>query len=450
LIDSKIPVDFRYEKPINVKIELFKARRNDYNVTNSKLRVAMKITPQIDRCRSCESPNLEVAWELENSPYGDLYRRTAKEALEVSFETLTLGFCAACKMLQLLEITDIPSTYDDYLYRSSVTNALSSYYVQTAGRLISEYGLSRGDLIVDIGSNDGTFLSGFLKNEFKVLGIEPTRENANTAELRGIYTLNEYFEAQTVDRILREAGLPKLISINYTLANIPNLLAFLNNIVGLMGEKTILSIITGYHPDQYAVNMFEYINHDHLTYLTVESVGNVCKNLNLKIIDLNRSEHKGGSIQFIISKENSDLQVQSSVGQLLQREIWLNTNTAQFTKNLELQTKDVNIRLNRMLKSLKGSTIYGVGASISTTYLCNQFGLSDKLEKLFDDDVNKIGRFAPGSGKSVQALTSIPKEDDSVALILAWQHSEKLIQRLREVGYPGRILTPLPIPKLSS
>ncbi len=408
----------------------------------------MKLTPQIDSCRSCQNPNLEVVWELENSPYGDLYRSTAKEALEVGFETLTLGFCTACKMLQLLEITDLLSTYDDYLYRSSVTNALSSYYIQTAERLISDYGLSRGDLIVDIGSNDGTFLSGFLNNELNVLGIEPTRENANTAKLRGIHTLNEYFEAQTVDRILREAGSPKLISINYTLANIPNLLTFLSNIVRLMDENTILSVITGYHPDQYAVNMFEYINHDHLTYLTVESLGNLSKILNLKIIDLNRSEHKGGSIQFIIAKENSDFKVQSSVSQLLQREIWLNTNTVQFTKDLELRIRDVNERLSEKLKSLQSTDVYGIGASISTTYLCNQFGLSDKVEKLFDDDENKIGRFAPGSGIPVQALTSIPMKVDSVALILAWQHSERLIQRLHEVGYPGRILTPLPNPKL--
>jgi hypothetical protein len=408
----------------------------------------VKLTPQIDSCRSCQNPNLEVVWELENSPYGDLYRSTAKEALEVGFETLTLGFCTACKMLQLLEITDLLSTYDDYLYRSSVTNALSSYYIQTAERLISDYGLSRGDLIVDIGSNDGTFLSGFLNNELNVLGIEPTRENANTAKLRGIHTLNEYFEAQTVDRILREAGSPKLISINYTLANIPNLLTFLSNIVRLMDENTILSVITGYHPDQYAVNMFEYINHDHLTYLTVESLGNLSKILNLKIIDLNRSEHKGGSIQFIIAKENSDFKVQSSVSQLLQREIWLNTNTVQFTKDLELRIRDVNERLSEKLKSLQSTDVYGIGASISTTYLCNQFGLSDKVEKLFDDDENKIGRFAPGSGIPVQALTSIPMKVDSVALILAWQHSERLIQRLHEVGYPGRILTPLPNPKL--
>ena len=103
-----------------------------------------------------------------------------------------------------------------------------------------------------------------------------------------------------------------------------------------------------------------------------------------------------------------------------------------------------------MLNSINYNNIYGIGASISVTYLCNQFSLNDRIVKLFDDDTNKIGRFAPGSGKQVEPLIDIPRSKDSIALILAWQHSEKLIQRLHDVGYLGRILTPLPLPKILS
>jgi hypothetical protein len=408
----------------------------------------MKLTPQINNCRSCESLNLEPVWKLSNSPYGDFYKNTKDEALKVKSETLSLGFCNDCRMLQLLEVTDLTSTYGDYLYRSSITNALSSYYAQVVTRLISEYSLEPKGLIVDIGSNDGTFLSSFLSRGFKVLGIEPTRENAKTSELNGIYTINEYFEEHTKNRILEEFGYPSLISINYTLANIPNLLTFLVNVERLMDRNTVLSVITGYHPDQYTLNMFEYINHDHLTYLTVESFGNVCKVLNLKIIDVNRSEHKGGSLQFIISKDTANFEIQSSVGQLLQREIWLGANSTQFTKNLKLKVDEVGVDVIKMLNSVNCNKIYGIGASISTTYLCNQFNLNNRIEKLFDDDTNKIGRFAPGSGIEVKALMDIPNMEDSTALILAWQHSEKLIKRLQNTDYPGRIITPLPFPKL--
>ena len=350
--------------------------------------------------------------------------------------------------IQLLEITDTYSTYDNYLYRSSVTHALNSYYQQVVNRLVSDYEIKVDGLIIDIGSNDGTFLTHFYNKGYQVIGIEPTLKNANDAELKGITTLNEYFEADTVNKILGQFGRPKLISINYTLANIPNLFSFMTNIKSLMDDNTILSVITGYHPDQYVVNMFEYINHDHLTYLTVESFGNLCGVLGLKIIDLSKSEHKGGSIQFVVSKNNSAFEIQSSVRQLLQREAWIDANTKIFTKRLKLEIDMIGVRLNHMLETMKNKSLYGIGASISTTYLCNQFGLNDRLTKLFDDDKNKIGLFAPGTSRCVESLSNIPTTADSVAIILAWQHSEKLIQRLNELKYLGQIVLPLPNPRL--
>lgn len=401
---------------------------------------------KITLCRACRGANLENAWELANSPYGDLFKDDLNQALQVKVETLTLGFCVDCKMLQLLEVTDINVMYDEYLYRSSTTNALNSYYQQTANRLISEYNLIPGSTIIDIGSNDGTFLINFHKKGFRVIGVEPTRINAEAAELNGIYTINRYFDGETTELILGSGQRPSLIAINYALANIPELHSFIGNVEKLMDEDTILSIITGYHPDQYTVNMFEYINHDHLTYLTVQSMANLCGALDLKIIDVTRSEHKGGSIQFLISKKTSQFETQSSVDQLLQREIWLNCNTTHFTKELASRVNERSVEVNKILASLQYSNVYGIGASISTTYLCNQFQLNDVIEKLFDDDTNKIGRFAPTTGIPVDSLSKIPSDTDSMVIVLAWQHSEKLLIRLREVGYPGKVLIPLPAP----
>lgn len=414
----------------------------------SELNLLVINTRRINTCRACNGLKLEIVWQLADSPYGDLYKKTYDEAININFESLTLALCQDCKMLQLLEVIDINLTYDKYLYRSSITNNLSSYYSQVAHRLISDYYNYPKGLVLDIGSNDGTFLSNFLNTGFSVLGIEPTKNNANIAESIGVPTINSYFNESTASYILEKFGHPNLISINYTLANIDNLLIFMKNVKSLMDENTILSIITGYHPDQYAINMFEYINHDHLTYLTVESFGNLCKSINLKIIDVSKSEHKGGSIQFVVSKEQASFQVQGSVKQILQREIWLDANCEQFTKNLASQIQVTKIMLNTLMVEEGITEFYGIGASISSTYLCNQFELNNKIIELFDDDVNKIGRFSPGYGIHVQALSGISKLKSKPALLLAWQHSEKLISRLSEVGFRGSLITPLPFPKL--
>ena len=90
----------------------------------------------------------------------------------------------------------------------------------------------------------------------------------------------------------------------------------------------------------------------------------------------------------------------------------------------------------------------GIGASISTTYFCNQFSISEKLFALFDDDVNKIGRFSPGAGLEVFPLSALPSGGKYLTIVLAWQHTDKLLSRLKEINFTGRVLVPLPSPKL--
>ena len=185
-------------------------------------------------CRMCRFKDFELLWDLKNATYGDLFVNNFEEALKVKFHPFILVRCNNCKLLQLRDLTDISEQYDEYLYSSKTTNALSDYYALTTTRLMNEYKISSGSLILDIGSNDGSFLLEFKNLGMRVVGIEPAKPASILADSCGIETLNEYFAADTVTKILSNYGLPKLISINYTLANIPNLIDFFNNLVPLM------------------------------------------------------------------------------------------------------------------------------------------------------------------------------------------------------------------------
>ena len=385
---------------------------------------------------------------MSASPYGDLFKISQTEAKNLNYQDLALAICDQCALLQLTENPDVATIYGDYLYRTTITNLLSSYYSQVANRLILEYELKTGSTIIDIGSNDGTFLINFKQKRFNVIGIEPTKNSAETAEKKGILTFNGYFDESAYDFIIDKIEYPSLISINYTLANITDIHSVFELITKLMNEHTVLSIITGYHPDQFAVNMFEYINHDHLYYFTITSLSNLCNIFGLKILDVTRVEHKGGSIQIIIAKNYSDWKVQSSVSQLIQREKWLNCNENDFINQLVSRIDVVSNSVRSILNNFNNKRIYGVGASISTTHLCNQLQLSNLVKYIYDDDLNKIGKYSPGSGIEVKALSDLPTNDDSLLIIFAWQHSDKLLSRLKEIGFSGQVLLPLPSPKL--
>lgn len=401
-------------------------------------------------CRSCKSNSLSLVWELAPSPYGDQFKNSQLEALALEKSSLTLMFCDNCKLLQISEIPNFTEIYSNYLYRTTVTNALDSYYHQLSSRLIFEYKLGAKSTVVDIGSNDGTFLNFFKNQGIETLGIEPTITSANQAISKGIRTFNGFLNLKACEFIKDNSQTIDLISINYTLANIDDLKSVFELLVNLMSDKTVLSIVTGYHPDQFLINMFEYINHDHLTYFTVKTLQRICSSFGLKIIDVSRIEHKGGSINVIISKNSASWLAQSSVGQLIQREEWLNCNDKSFASNLKVNIGQVSSEISKFINTGKFKKIYGIGASISTTHLINQFNLAKSLTSIFDDDPNKHYKFAPGTGLKVVPLSELPNAPEDAVVILAWQHTNKIFERLKELNYSGKIMIPLPSPKITS
>jgi SAM-dependent methyltransferase len=398
-------------------------------------------------CRMCSFKDFELLWDLKNATYGDLFKTNFEEALKVTFHSFILVRCSNCKLLQLRDSTDITGQYDEYLYSSKTTNALGDYYALTTSRIVNEYEISPGSFVLDIGSNDGSFLLEFKSLGMRVLGVEPAKPASILADGRGIETLNEYFADDTVAKILSNYGSPKLISINYTLANIPNLVEFFNNLVSLMNDETVLSIITGYHIDQFSINMFDYIGHDHLTYITLNDLDFISKEFNLKLLDVNRSEHKGGSIHVSLALNSSKLKSRSSIKQLIQREIWERSKENQGILDLKYRIDNIAKETNKIVETFLGSPIYGIGASISTSYLLNYFELDKYIKELYDDDSNKIGKFSPGIGKHVSSINDLPNHSDSLAIILAWQHTNRILERLKQVGFTGKIFAPLPFPR---
>ena len=395
----------------------------------------------------CNCTDFELLWDLKNATYGDLFKDNFEEALKVTFHPFVLIRCNNCKLLQLRDLTDISGQYDEYLYSSKTTNALVDYYALTATRLMSEYEIRPGSLILDIGSNDGSFLLEFKDKGMRVLGIEPAKPASILADSFSINTLNEYFTKDTVKKITSTYGTPKLISINYTLANIPNLIDFFDNLVLLMNNETVISIITGYHIDQFAINMFDYIGHDHLTYLTLNDLEFISKKFSLKLLDVSRSEHKGGSIHVTLSLKLSNLESRSSVKQLIQREVWEKSKENIGILDLKHRVDTISEETKKIIKMFHGLPVYGIGASISTSYLLNYFELNEYITELYDDDSNKIGKFSPGVGKKVSSINDLPNNSECLAIILAWQHTNKILDRLKQVGFTGRIFAPLPFPR---
>jgi hypothetical protein len=395
------------------------------------------------KCRICQEPEINRIWEMPTCVYGDLFTPDKNEALRLEKKDLCLSICSSCGLLQLDEETDLKVQYDNYLYKTKITFGLAEFYEVLAEKLsIEVHGQRRKAL--DIGSNDGSFLRSLKDKKFSVLGVEPAESPAKIANESGILTIRKYFDSEMAVELLRDFGKFELVTMNYALANVPKIAEIFQGVKTILAEGGIFSVVTGYHVDQFAVNMFDYVGHDHLTYLTIRDLKFIGKIYGLDIFKVERVEHKGGSIVVYFCNSTNERQISNSVHQLLQREEWQQINSTEFILNLRSRVDEQRDSLLEYLQMNKIEKVLGIGASISTTYLANYFGITGLIANLFDDDETKWNLYAPGSGVKVLPINIISQLENTTAVLLAWQHTNRILKRLKENRFQGTLLIPLP------
>jgi len=165
----------------------------------------------LENCQICNSKKLNLILDLGHQPLCDSL--LTKEMLDDSEKTypLRMFWCEECSLVQLDYCVDGNEVYHpDYPYRTGITKELVEYLGTMSDSLILKYNLTQNDLVIDLGSNDGTLLSGFKKNGIRVIGVEPTNI-AKIAENNGIETIQEFFTTDVAKKIKNNSGSASLI-----------------------------------------------------------------------------------------------------------------------------------------------------------------------------------------------------------------------------------------------
>ncbi len=395
-------------------------------------------------CPICSSDSWEIVLPLAPTPLGDRLSKTRERACALPKYALDLALCKQCGHAFLPLVVSPEESYNDYFFETSDSPGLSDSMKRLAEQLWQEVTKSEPRYVLDIGSNDGTWLRHFKNFGAKVLGIEPSPRHASVASESGIETINDYFSKSSAMKIAEKHGAPSLITANFVTANVPDLDDFFQAIANLSDNETNVAILTGYHPDQFRVNMFDFIYHEHVSYFTCQDFINLGEKYGLVLIDAQRIGLKGGSLRAIFRKETAHGSINGEVGRLVQFENWLNVRSAYWFSDVHQQIKQAQQQTHNLLDQVGATRIVGYGVSHSVTTLIYQFGLDDRIEVLTDDNSRRQNKFAPGSGLSVISPQKIIDDSFDTVIIMAWQHDALIIKRLKEIGFSGSIIQPLP------
>ena len=373
-----------------------------------------------------------------------------KETAKIESYPLELLFCNSCKLGQISCIVDREILFPkSYPYTSSTTKILRENFLELSHELKKFYNLKKNDLMIDIGSNDGNLLSNF-QSQCKVLGVTP-EDIGKVAIKRGIPTIIDYFDKETVKKINYKYGKAKVITATNVFAHIDQLNNLMSNIKNALTKDGIF--ISESHYFIKILNSLQYdtVYHEHMRYYSLTTLNKLFKSKGLRIFHAKEIDTHGGSIRVYVSRSKK-FPISKNVNKILSREKKeLNMRKLEIFKNKIINTKveNLNILLN-IIK--KGKTILAVGAPTRGSTLVSYFGIDEKIIKavLEIKGSQKIGHYMPGTKIPIVEESEIRKYNPDYLYLLSWHIKDSLIKIFKKNGYKGKFIVPLPKPKIIS
>ena len=409
----------------------------------------------LKECRLCESKNLFKFLDLGSQPPSDQFKEKAELNKSTIYYPLQVFSCNSCGFKQLNYVVDPKILYQqNYPYESSLTNEVKKHFSEFALSTIQEYKLKKNDLVVDIGSNTGVLLSAFKKNKLKIMGIDPASNMCKIAIKRGIPTINNFFNKDSVHKIITKYGKAKVITGTNVFAHVNDLRLFVKNIKNLMHNKKGIFVIEVPH-FLHMIKYLEYdtVYHEHLSYISVIPLVSFLKKFNLEIVDIQQRNIHGGSIRIFISGIGN-YNIKKSVTKICKMENRAKLNSKKVLINFQKKVIQNRIQLTALLTKLKkmGKKIIVLSAPAKGMTLLNYCKIdNDFVDYATEKSSLKQNLYTPGGNIPVYSDVKILKSKPDYALLLAWNFSKEIINNnIQYLKRGGKFIIPIPNVKIIS
>ena len=149
-----------------------------------------------------------------------------------AYQLVHFGFS---NKISLFQLNDHPSPKkmfgNKYPFYTGSSNFMKTHFKEYASWLKKNY-LKSNSKMIEIGSNDGTFLSNFKNTNLEYLGFEPSKSVALVAKKNNIKTINDFFNTNSITDLNKFKKNTDVICASNVICHIPNLknLIYLRNI----------------------------------------------------------------------------------------------------------------------------------------------------------------------------------------------------------------------------
>jgi hypothetical protein len=386
-------------------------------------------------CRSCRSFVEVVVADLGFMPPANAYI-TKENYLKPEIQyPLVVKWCSKCFLVQTEDFTKREDLFtDDYSYFSSYSQSWLQHSSDFALKMIKELDLDQESFVVEIASNDGYMLTNFLNAAIPCLGVEPTKSTAEVARLKGINTIDKFFSRALATELISEYPKADLVISNNVLAHVPDIMDFISGYRELLAANGVATF-EFQHLLRLMQNLqFDTLYHEHFSYLSLLSLERMFNDSGLRIFHVEELSTHGGSLRVFVCLKESTFERQSSVNRVLSEEIEFGLHTEECYQ--EFYGKCTSIKMNTMARLIgywnQNKRIVAYGAAAKGNTFMNFCGIkNDLILAVGDSNVNKQGKFMPGSRIPIIDSQGLVDLHPDVVLVLPWNLSLEIAKFIK-------------------
>ncbi len=403
-----------------------------------------------ETCRVCGSKRLVPILSLGEQFVTNFVEESEKDSLKGPLELVLCEAKNGCGLLQLKHTLDHDVLYKKYWYRSGISatmvKALTDI-VSSAEKLVQ---LSHGDIVVDIGSNDGTLLRQFKTLGLTTVGFEPS--NLWELGVEGASKIiNDYFNYKAFKREFRgkKAKLITTIAMFYDLED-PN--TFVEDVKKCLHKDGLWIIQMNYLGLMLENNTFDNISHEHLEYYALMSLENLLNRHGMEPFDVELNYVNGGSFRIYVRHKGGKIVGLPGAEKRLRKirhyerkkEFDKKKAYDEFAKGIEKIKRDLMGFLRNEVK--KGKRIFIYGASTRGLVVLQYFGIDRKLiEAAVDKNPDKWGKHMVGTGIPIMSIAQYRKEKPDYLFVLPYHFIEEIKDQERDfLKNGGKMIVAIP------
>ncbi len=334
--------------------------------------------------------------------------------------------------LSLFQLNDHPKPEkmfnENYPFFTGSSEYMKDHFKKYAD-FVKKY-IKTNSKIIEIGSNDGTFLKNFDNQSSQIIGFEPSKNVADVSKKNGIPTLNCFFNKENVKNLKDYLGKTDLVCASNVICHIPDL----NNLIESV-DLLLSSNGTFIFEEPYLGSMFKKVSYDqiydeHIYMFSVSSISKIFQKFNFKLVEAIPQNTHGGSMRYIIKRNNNE--TIQNIQKLLTIENNERINSLEscikFKKNCEISKKKI---INK-IKSLKesGKNICGYAATSKSTTVLNYCNINtNHIDYICDTTKEKVGKFSPGMHIPITDMEHFQNNATDCVYLFAWNHKDEILNK---------------------